>query len=90
MASTKLISGIFLIAALFFIGCNVEQDPLPKWKVKLVRPDGFVHKQYIVSSSGEPSGAPYWGGQIELHSSSGSTGLIAPTGWIWESERVKK
>ena len=93
----RLYGGLLCIALFCCVGCNVEQKPLPKWKVSLVRPDGTTHKVYTVTSRLQPKCDTHWGGQVELYSDDGSgihgyesTGLIAPTGWLWESEKIRK
>lgn len=89
----KIIISIVLLCCL---GC--EQKPIPKWRAKLVRPDGTTHKTYTVNSQLKPKCQTLWGGQSELYSDDGSgtilcydsTGLIAPVGWLWESERIRE
>jgi len=86
---------IVLIALCYFSGCeHHEQEPPTRWRVEMVRPDGRVHKSWVVSSRLRPKIYPLWGGQIELYQDNGnqqyeSFGLIAPVGWAFDSERLK-
>lgn len=64
---------------------------------QLIKPDGTIHKTYTIKSRLKPKCNPHWGGQVELYSDDGlgidryqPTGLVAPTGWFWESEMIRK
>ncbi len=97
---TKLLAIALLIG--LTIGCE-RPKPLPQWHVKLIRPDGSVHRSWFVGSRTEPVGKPLWGGQIELHYDQGSlvgsgeykrryrsANIMAPTGWIFDCEPIEQ
>jgi hypothetical protein len=94
-----MLRATILIACLFITGCY-EPPPTRKWTVKVVRPDGGVHKTYIVRSVLHPKVNVCWGGQLELYSDKGDFGLrgyeryerldlIAPIGWAFDCEEAE-
>jgi hypothetical protein len=94
---TKLLAIALLVA--FAIGCE-NPNKLPQWHVKLIRPNGSVHRSWFVRSFSEPKGKPLWGGQIELFYDAGpiqtkpwryrSAEIVAPAGWIFECEPIEQ
>lgn len=97
MTKTKTLAIALLVA--LTVGCE-NPNKLPQWHVKLIRPDGSVHRGWFVRSYSEPKGKPLQGGQIELYYDAGpiqtkpwrhrSAELVAPTGWIFESEATEE
>jgi hypothetical protein len=86
----------------FATGCE-NPNKLQQWHVKLVRPDGQVHRAWFVRSRTEPVGKPLWGGQIELYYDQGvlvgsgeckrsyrSANLMAPAGWLFDCELIEQ
>lgn len=46
---------ILLFLVVFsFIGCHNPNQQLYKYSVKLTRPDGVVHKTFVIESTGQP------------------------------------
>ena len=93
-ARTLAIAALLLLAT----GCE-NPNKLTQWHVKLIRPDGQVHRAWFVRSATEPQQNPLRGGQIELYYDQGknrtsptwqwrSTGLLAPTGWVFDCEAI--
>jgi hypothetical protein len=90
---------VLAIAALLLLTTGCENpNKLSQWHVKLIRPDGQVHRAWFVASATEPKGHPLRGGQIELYYDAGpiqtkpwqyrSAGLVAPVGWIFQCESL--
>lgn len=93
--SKKLCAVLLCNFLFYFSGCApVTSTPQARWKVELTRPNGEVHKTWTVNSRLEPKVDTLWGGQLELYRDSGNgvyetTGLIAPTGWMFDCQKIK-
>lgn len=83
----------YLLAfVLLFSGCG-KPDPIPDWEAMLLRPDGKVHRVWIVSSPMQPVSYGQWNGMVRIYTDRGygpphhqykDTGLVAPVGWYWD------
>ncbi len=86
---------VMLLALLLGLAGCVKPEPEPTWTVRLVRPDGEVHRAWEVRSKLKPVVRPLWGGQTVLYADNGegslqrttSLGLMAPVGWAFDCER---
>lgn len=87
----------FIVASLCLAGCEPGKPKQPEaiksYKIKLVRPDGLKHKEFIIKSFGTPYVGTHIGGQTVLcdqfrqnENRAEWDGQIAPVGWLWEIE----
>lgn len=100
MIKPKKLQAVLMCMALFyFSGCDGQSSPTPKWRVRLLRPDGETQQSWIVTSAGKPKALPVWGGQTVLHRDDLTPGfttgryvsldIVAPVGWCFTSERIE-
>jgi len=91
----KLVLLTVLFCMVFcFIGCNSrnQNQKLYKYSVKLTRPDGVVHKTFIIESTSLPIIHSVDGGQSEFFEAEKYNGKwtgawnrhLAPVGWLVE------
>lgn len=85
---------ILILSLLLLVGCEgYKQQPIPQWTVNLVRPDGEIHKSWIVSSKVKPVVELHWNGCVELCRHNGfcfeSAGMVAPVGWLFDCEEFR-
>lgn len=84
---------ILLLLVFCFIGCNNPNQKLYKYSVKLTRPDGVVHKTFVIESTDQPK-IYNNGGQSEFFEAEKHNGKwtgvwkrhLAPVGWLVEIE----
>lgn len=96
MSEIKLRYKILLLLVFCFIGCNNPNpnQKLYKYSVKLTRPDGVVHKTFVIESTGQPIIHSTDGGQSEFFEADKRDGKwtgawnrhLAPVGWLVEIE----
>ena len=83
----------FLILLICLVGCsNPSTEKLYKYSVKITRPDGVVHKDYVIESTGQPLITHHDGGQSSFfEAEKNGVGFFwksntVPTGWLVEIE----
>jgi hypothetical protein len=93
----KLVLSTVLFCMVFcFIGCNSTNKKFYKYSVKLTRPDGVVHKTFIIESTSLPIIHSAYGGQSEFFEAEKYNGKwtgawnrhLAPVGWLVEIEQL--
>jgi hypothetical protein len=87
---------ILLLLVFCFIGCNSPNpnQKLYKYSVKLTRPDGVVHKTFIIESTEQPMVNSTNGGHSKFFEAEKYNGKwtgrwnshLAPVGWLVEIE----
>lgn len=76
-----------LFCVVLFAGCGpAEERPLRHWRVKLVRPDGVVHAEYLGTRREVPWVRHINGGVMYV--ALDNRIVEAPTGWLLEVEEL--
>jgi hypothetical protein len=91
---TKALRTAAILAMLLCIGCSPTPTEKPKrWLVKLIRPNGAVHRTWIVRSQNPPRVRTRWSGHTELvqddsDAETDRLNLIAPVSWSFDLEEL--
>jgi hypothetical protein len=75
---------LLLLASLLVAGCNSPTQP---YIVRVIRPDGIVHKTHTIASHGRPV-VLYRAGMTYAYGASQT--LTAPVGWMIEVEDASR
>lgn len=77
---------VVLIILLFIVGC-VSEPPVNVYKVRQIRPDGVIHKEWTIRTHGKIETNYTWGGQSYIDfTNSSKNRCLTPVGWLLDVE----